>query len=75
MGAHDAGKVTCQGVVDRIEEEVAVIFLDGGNAAFLPRAALPNQAGEGSGIEIAVRLVANPVQGEVEQILDRLGDG
>jgi hypothetical protein len=75
MGTHDAGKVTCHGVVDRIEEEVAVIFLDGGSAAFLPRMALPSRAGEGSGIEIAVRLVANPIQGEVEQILDRLGEG
>jgi hypothetical protein len=37
--------------------------------------ALPSRAGEGSGIEIAVRLVANPIQGEVEQILDRLGEG
>jgi hypothetical protein len=75
MGAQDAQKVTCQGVVDRIEEEVAVIFLDGGNAAFLPRVALPSEAGEGSGIEIAVRVVPNPIQGEVADLLDHLGDG
>ncbi|MDR5683564.1 MAG: hypothetical protein QN163_06005 [Armatimonadota bacterium] len=74
MGTHDEGKVTRRGVVDRIEEEVAVIFLDGGDAAFLPRAVLPHQAAEGSGVEIAVRLVANPVRREVDQILDRLAD-
>lgn len=56
MGADDAPQVRRRGVVDRIEEEVAVVFLEDGNAAFLPRTVLPPGSTEGSGIEISVRL-------------------
>jgi hypothetical protein len=56
MGADDAAQVTRRGVVDRIEEEVAVVFLEDGHAAFLPRTILPPGSTEGSGIELSVRL-------------------
>jgi len=56
MGADDAAQVTRRGVVDRIEEEVAVVFLEDGHAAFLPRTILPPGSREGIAIELSVRL-------------------
>lgn len=56
MGGNHEVEVRRRGVVDRIEEEVAVVFLEDGNAAFLPRTVLPPGSVEGSDIEIAVRL-------------------
>ena len=56
MGADDAAQVTRRGVVDRIEEEVAVVFLEDGHAAFLPRTILPPGSREGITIELSVRV-------------------
>ncbi len=64
-----------RGVVDRVEDEVAVLFLEGGQAAFLPRDALPRTAGEGSAVELVVRLVENPWRKSVSDFLDRLQEG
>ncbi len=61
-----------RGVVDRVEDEVAVVLLEGGRAAFLPRDALPAAVGEGSGVELVVRLVRNPWGPVVGDLLDHL---
>ncbi len=60
------------GVVDRVEDEVAVLVLEGGQAAFLPRSALPRSAREGSGVRIQVRLAPNPWRTRVREALDEL---
>lgn len=60
------------GVVDRVEDEVAVLVLEGGRAAFLPRSALPRSAREGSGVRIQVRLAPNPWRTRVREALDEL---
>lgn len=62
------------GVVDRVEDEVAVLVLEGGQAAFLPRSALPRSAREGSGVRIQVRLAPNPWRTRVREALDELED-
>jgi hypothetical protein len=72
MGEDDEAEVVLRGVVDRVEDEVAVVFLEGGRAAFLPRDALPRAAGEGSGLELVVRLAPNPWHQTVRDALDRL---
>jgi hypothetical protein len=64
--------VVLYGVVDRLEEGVAVLILEGGEAAFLPRAALPPGAGEGSGVRIRVQLAPNPWRVRVRQQLREL---
>ncbi len=60
------------GVVDRLEDEVAVLVLEGGEAAFLPRRALPPGATEGSALTVHVRLAPNPWRGRVADHLRRL---
>ncbi|MDQ7800073.1 MAG: DUF3006 domain-containing protein [Armatimonadota bacterium] len=71
MGADDQ-TVVLYGVVDRVEDEVAVLVLEGGQAAFLPRSALPRSAREGSGVRIQVRLAPNPWRARVRDALDGL---
>lgn len=63
------------GVVDRLEDEVAVLLLEGGQAAFLPRTALPPGAGEGSGVRVRVELAPNPWRGRVRAEVRRLTGG
>lgn len=63
------------GVVDRLEDEVAVLILEGGQAAFLPRAALPRSAREGSGVRVEVRLAPNPWRARVRGALRGLEEG
>lgn len=61
------------GVVDRLDDEVAVVVFEGGHAAFLPKVALPQGAGEGSGVRVHVRLAPNPWRRRVRDELRRLG--
>jgi hypothetical protein len=68
---HEAG-VVLYGVVDRLEDEVAVVVLEGGHAAFLPRLALPRGAAEGSGLRVQIRLAANPWRARVREEMRRL---
>jgi hypothetical protein len=75
MGEDDEAEVVLRGVVDRMEDEVAVVFLESGRAAFLPRDALPRAASEGSGVELVVRLGPNPWRAAVRNSLDRLQEG
>lgn len=63
------------GVVDRLEDEVAVLVLQGGQAAFLPRSALPLGVREGCGVRMQVRLVPNPWRARVRDELRRLREG
>ncbi len=63
------------GVVDRVEDEVAVLVLQGGQAAFLPRAALPGSAREGSGVRIEVQLTPNRWRPRVRGALVGLEEG
>ncbi|MCS7173966.1 MAG: DUF3006 domain-containing protein [Armatimonadetes bacterium] len=64
-----------RGVVDRIEEEVAVVFLEDGNAAFLPRTVLPPGSMEGSDIELTVRLRTTRERRSGRRIPERSEDG
>ncbi len=56
MGGNHEAEVRRRGVVERIEEEVALVIFEDRNAAFLPRALLPPGSTEGSDVEITVRL-------------------
>lgn len=75
MGADHEVEVVLYGVVDRLEEEVAVVVFEGGHAAFLPRLALPQGAGEGCGVRVHVQLAPNPWRKRVRDGLRRLGTG
>ncbi|MCS7236201.1 MAG: DUF3006 domain-containing protein [Armatimonadota bacterium] len=76
MGTGDQAGVVLYGVVDRLEDEVAVLILEGGEAAFLPRAALPPGTGEGSGVRIQVQLAPNPWRLRVRrQVRELEGEG
>lgn len=54
-----------RGVVDRLEDEVAVVLLEGGQAAFLPRSALPRGVGEGCGVRVRLEPASDPWRGRV----------
>ncbi len=45
-----------QGIIDRIEDAIAVIQLRGGGEIFFPVDQLPEGASEGSVVEIAIKL-------------------
>ena len=74
MGEDREAGVVLYGVVDRLEDEVAVVVLEGGHAAFLPRLALPQGAAEGSGLRVHVHLVPNPWRARVREEMRRLRD-
>jgi len=63
-----------KGVIDRIEEGIAVIQLEGGGDVFFPAERLPQDSKEGSVIELVVRL-DKKATGERKEIVRKRQEG
>jgi len=64
-----------RGFIDRVEEGVAVLLLDGGGRAYIPSAALPEGVEAGSLIDVTVSpLGPMPVE-EIASLIERLRAG
>ncbi len=63
-----------KGVVDRVEEGIAVIQLEGGGDVFFPAERLPQDSKEGSVIELVVRL-DKKATGERKEIVRKRQEG
>ena len=64
-----------RGFVDRVEDGVAVLLLDGGGRAYVPRAALPEGVEAGSLVDVTVApLGPTPVE-ETADLIERLRAG
>jgi len=58
-------------VVDRVEDGVAVIILEGGGRAYLPAEGLPAGAGEGTVLRLEWRVETGSAE-EAAALIDRL---
>lgn len=64
-----------RGFVDRVEDGVAVLLLDGGGRAYIPRASLPEGIEAGSLVDVMVGpLGPMPVE-ETADLIERLRAG
>lgn len=68
-----------RGFVDRLEDGVAVVLLDGGGRAYLNAAALPPGIEAGSVVEVSIAPVERPAGAasaeEIAALIERLRSG
>ncbi len=61
-----------QAIVDRIEDDVAVVIFEDGGRAYLPAAQLPPGAGEGTVVRVTWAVETGRNAHEVAELIDRL---
>lgn len=68
-----------RGFIDRVEDGVAVVLLDGGGRAYLNAAALPTGLTAGSLIDVTITKVDAPTDAasveEIAELIERLRSG
>ena len=64
-----------RGVIDRIEDGVAVILLEEGGRAYVPRDRLPPGAGPGSLLKLTWEIEGQADPGEVAALIEHLRQG
>ncbi len=64
-----------RGFIDRVEDGVAVLLLDGGGRAYLPIGALPAGANAGSLIDVSLSALGPMPVEEIADLIERLRGG
>jgi len=59
-------------IIDRVEDGVAVLIFESGGRAYVPADQLPQGAGEGTVLRIALEVDANANASEIEDLIDKL---
>jgi hypothetical protein len=64
-----------RGFIDRVDDGVAVLLLDGGGRAYVPEAALPSGVGAGQLVEVTVTPLGPMPAEEMAALIERLRSG